>query len=111
MPDRPQAVLRVEPQQLSALRAAFLEAHDTIAHHLEDLRRDGQIKVPWLDDDVSKNVHRLYDTHVMNGPGSTYQHLQMYRDELYRVHEALTEIEAAYRHSDDKGAALLGRWA
>jgi hypothetical protein len=110
MPDRPQAILRVEPHQIPALRAAFATAMRTVGNQLELLRIDGQIPQPWMGDPVSANVARIYHSQVMDAanPNSTIAHLAAYRDELVQVHETLAAMEADYRRTEGDNVALWG---
>jgi hypothetical protein len=109
MPEPPQAVLRVAPHQIPALRAAFHQAATVMGDQLGLLRQEGQIHEPWLGDPVSATVKVMYDAHAMNPAGSTLAHLTAYRDELVRVHETLAQMEAEYRRVEGDNAALWGR--
>ncbi len=109
MPEPPQAVLRVTPHQIPALRAAFRQAATAMGDQLGLLRQEGQIPEPWLGDPVSATVKIVYDAHAMGASGSTLAHLTAYRDELVRVHETLAQMEADYRRAEGDNAALWGR--
>ena len=110
MLDRPQAIPRVEPHQIPALRVAFEEAAATVDGQLQRLRREGQIPRPWMGDPVSADVTRIYHAHVMDAanPNSTYAHLSTYREELREVHETLGVMEADYRRTEGDNVALWG---
>lgn len=108
MPDRPQAILRVEPQQIPALRAAFAEAAQTMTDELAQLGRDGDFPEPWFRDPVSVNIKAVYDAMVMHGPNSAYQHLTAYRDELVRIVDNLTLMQARYDRTESDIAASWG---
>jgi hypothetical protein len=110
MPEHPQAVLRVAPEQIPLLRVAFHQAASEMTNQLGLISQEGQIPEPWLGDPVSATIKLMYDAHVMSGaPGSTVAHLTAYRDELVRVHETLAEMEAEYRRAEGDNAALWGR--
>lgn len=110
MPDRAQAILRVEPHQIPALRAAFEEAAATVSLQLEQLGQEGQIPQPWMGDPVSADVARIYHSQVMDAgnPNSTYAHLSTYREELRKVHETLGAMESDYRRTEGDNVALWG---
>ena len=100
MSERPEAVLKIEPHQLPALRAAFLSASNEMNQELGALYREGRIAAPWLGDPVSSTVKDIYDAHVMGaGTDSAFGHLIAYRDELVRVHDNLAQMEAEYRRT------------
>jgi hypothetical protein len=111
MADRQQTVLRVQPQAIPALRAAFGVARDQVDAALIELSRRGYISAPWLGDETSSGVAGHYTMRAMEAPDSSYQSLTAYRAELERVHDTLQQMEYDYRRGEGDKAARLGRMA
>lgn len=108
MPERSEAILRVEPNQIPAIRSAFVEAAETVTAQLDNLRREGQIPEPWMNDPVSAKIKAIYDDNALNGPNATLVHLEMYRNELKNVAENLARMEEDYRRTEGDNSALWG---
>ena len=111
MAEREQDVVRLQPHMLPALRAEFRAAVDQVSTALTDLKRRAYLASPWLGDQISDEVAAYYTARALDGPGSSYQSLLAYRDELTRVHDTLHQMEAAYRRTEGDNAALWGRMA
>ena len=111
MTERQQDVLRLQPHMIPALRAAFSTAMDQVKEALVGLSRGGYLPAPWLGDEVSNDVAVHYKECAMDGPGSAYEALVAYRNELTRVHQTLQQMEDDYRRTEGDNAALWGRKA
>ncbi len=111
MSERRQAVLRLEPHMIPALRGAFSTAVEQVEAALVQLGRAGYLPKPWLGDEVSTEVAAHYATRAMDGPGSSYQSLEQYRAELARIHDTLQQMEDHYRRTEGDNAATWGRRA
>lgn len=111
MTERQQDVLRVQPHLIPALRAEFRSALEQIHAAIFELNQRGYLSAPWLGDEVSEEVAAYYTERAMDGPGSSYQALVAYRDELARVHDTLQQMENTYRRTEGDNAALWGRMA
>lgn len=108
MAERPQAVLRVEPHQVPALRAAFVDAAAAIDERVTALDREGMLATPWLGDPVSATVLAVYNKRAAGQPDAAREHLVAYREELARVAQALGAIDADYRGTEQDNTALWG---
>lgn len=93
------------------LRNAFAEALAQLNDALTGLRREGNLSTPWLGDEVSNEVAAHYTSRAMDGPGSSYESLVAYRDELGRIHDTLQQMEDDYRRTEGDNAAVWGRKA
>lgn len=109
--DRPQDVLRLQPQMIPALRASFREALDQVNAATSIVRRDGVLAEPWLGDEVSADVAAHYTRRALDDPDSSYQALVSYREELRRVHDTLQQMEDEYRRREGDDATQWGRLA
>ncbi len=99
--------LRVEPQAIPQLRAAFEKALATLAKPIGDLGRNGHINGAWMGDPKSEEVVALYNELVMNRPDGQYQALLRYQQELTRVRDQLALLEAEYQRVDGESAATF----
>ena len=104
MDDRQQQILRVEPDMIPDVRAAFATALDQLEVALVELSRTGYLPGPWLGDETSSEVAAHYTRRAMEAPDSSYQALQQYRAELARVHDTLQRMEDQYRATDQAEA-------
>ncbi|MFC4947125.1 hypothetical protein [Pseudonocardia sp. GCM10023141] len=111
MPERPSAVLRLEPHQIPALRAAFADAAASVAQSVTRLRSSGYVTTPWMGDPVSETVRTIYNNRALDGPDSAYQHLSSYHDELMAVVRTLDRMQADYGSTEGTNAALWERQA
>ena len=104
MSTRPQAILRLEPQMIPDVRAAFDLALAQLGEALIDLRTRGFLPGPWLGDEVSAAVAAHYTQRAMEQPDSSYRALLEYEAELTRVRDTLQRMEDHYRREDDTAA-------
>ncbi len=111
MSERQQAVLRLQPHMIPALRGAFSTALQQVEAVLVQLGRAGYLPKPWLGDEVSTEVAAHYSARAMEGPESSFQSLQQYRAELTRIHDTLARMEDHYRRTEGDNAATWGREA
>ena len=111
MPERPTAVLRLEPHMLPAVVAAYDRAVKEIKPLLEDLSHRGRLSRPWTDDAVAIEVARAYNELAMDGPRSAYAALRLYEQELVATRDQLRQMEAEYRRVEGDNAELWGRRA
>jgi hypothetical protein len=106
-----QYVLRLEPEAAPVLRTHFRDAIDQVGVALTELNRNGYLVTPWLGDEVSSAVAAHYTRRAMEEPGSSYQLLLAYRDELIRIHDSLRRMEDEYRRADHKASIDIRRRA
>ena len=111
MVERQQTVLHLQPDMLPVVRASFLAAFQQLHDSLSALYRGGYLAGPWLGDETSNEVAAHYTRRAMDAPGSSYQALVAYRDELARVHDTLQRMEDQYRRTEGDNAAIWGRRA
>ena len=104
-----QDVLRLQPHMIASLRAEFRAALEQLQVALLGLNQRGYLSSPWLGDEVSTEVAAHYTERAIEGPGSSYQALLSYRDELARIHDTLQRMEAEYLRADGRAAANLQR--
>ena len=100
--------LRVEPQAIPHLRAAFDKALDILDRPIADLAQTGRINGAWMGDPKSAEVAAFYNARVMDAPDGQYQALLRYQEELTRVRDQLHQLEEQYRQVEDENAALFG---
>ena len=62
---------------------------------------------PWLGDEESQAVAAHYTSRAMDSPGSSYQALVAYRDELARIHDTLQRMEDEYHRKEHNTSADL----
>ena len=101
MQDRQQEILRIEPDMIPSVRAAFADALDQLEVALVELGRAGYLPSPWLGDEISSEVAAHYTRRAMEAPDSSYQALQQYRAELARVHDTLQRMEDQYLRTEE----------
>ena len=111
MAESPQTILRVEPEMIPALRAEFRLAVDQLTAALAVLNRQGYLPAPWLGDETSAETAAHYTHRALDGPGSSYQALIAYRDELGRAMQTLQQMEANYLRNEGKDPTRWGRQA
>lgn len=99
--------LRVEPQAIPELRAAFERALMTLERPVADLGRFGRINGAWMGDPKSAEVVAFYNDHVMDAPDGQYEALLRYQQELTRVRDQLKLLEAEYQRTEDANAATV----
>lgn len=109
MTDYPPATMRVSPQALPAMRAAYDKALDDLGAQLRALRDVGHLAGPWLGDPVSQETFEFYNRRVMEAPDGPYHALLAYEAELVRVRDQLTAMEADYRRTEGENVELWGR--
>ncbi len=107
----PRSVLRIEPKMIPVLRAEFRSAVDRLTEALALLNRQGYLPAPWLGDETSEEAAAHYTRRALDGPGSSYQSLLAYRDELSRAMQALQHMEDEYRRTEGDNVELWGRRA
>jgi hypothetical protein len=105
----PPATLRVEPHAIPQVRAAFMEAVDTLGVELAQLRQNGYIDKPWLGDPMSAMVQEAYNNRVMRAIDGPCEALVRYLEELTRVRDHLVGAEAEYTRTEGANAELWGR--
>lgn len=109
MPDYPPVRLRVSPQALSTLRAAYDGALEDLRVELRRLQDVGHLQGPWLGDPVSRQTSEFYNSRVMDAQDGPFHALLAYEAELVRVREQLAAMEADYRRTEGDNVALWGR--
>ena len=85
---------------IPALRATFSSAVDQVEDALAELGRRGYLTSPWLGDDTSTSVAAYYTRRALDDPDSSYRALQLYRNELARVHATLQQMETEYLRTE-----------
>lgn len=108
MSERQRVGLELQGAAIPALRTAFSDAISQLNDVLTQLRREGNIPVPWLGDEISTTTAAFYTSQAMDGPRSSYQSLVSYRDELSKIFHALQQMEEAYRRGEGDEAARWG---
>ena len=111
MAERQQALLRLQPHMIPLLRAEFGRALEQLQIALVGLNQRGYLTGPWLGDEISHEVAAHYTDRAVEGPGSSYQALVSYRDELAHIHDTLQRMEDEYRRRDHDASTDLGRRA
>jgi hypothetical protein len=106
-----QDVLRLQPHMIAFLRAEFRTALEQLQAALVGLNQRCYLSSPWLGDEISAEVAAHYTERAVEGPGSSYQALISYRDELARVHDTLQRMEDEYRRRDHDASVELRRRA
>lgn len=101
--------LRLQPQQLPALRAAFTEALDNLQNAIARLGIEGHIPEPWLGDEISAETAAYYNDRVMGPEGTPYAALVAYQEELARIRDTLQSMEDHYRRTEGDNVAMWGR--
>ena len=108
MDDRPTDVLRIQQHMIPALRTTFSAAVGQVEDALANLGRLGYLSDSWLGDEISTNVAAYYTRRAMDDSDSSHRALQLYRNELARVHDTLQQMEAAYLHNEATTAHTFG---
>jgi hypothetical protein len=108
MTERQQDVLHIQPAMVPTLRVSFRAALNELNNSLLRLSREGFLPQPWLGDEISDEVAVHYARRAMNGPGSSYQSLTAYKDELSQIHDTLLRMEDHYRRTEGDNTALWG---
>ncbi len=109
MPEYDAAHLRVTPEAIPTLRAAFEKAIELLRPEIKRLGDVGHIKGRWLGDPVSAEVVAFYNDRVMDAADGPYQALVLYQEELMRVRDQLTVMQQMYeRNEDEVGATFTG---
>ena len=109
--DRPQDVLRLQPQMIPQLRTQFGTALEQVNAAVFALNQGGYVPEPWLGDESSQAVADHYSRRAMDDPDSSYRYLIAYRDELTRVHDTLQRMEDEYRRREGDNVAQWGHLA
>ena len=109
MGNRPQAVLRLEPQTIPEVRAAFDSALSQLGEALMHLRTRGYLPTAWLGDETSAAVAAHYTLVAMEQPDSSYRALLEYEAELTRVRDTLQRMEDHYLRTEDAADARFRR--
>jgi hypothetical protein len=107
--ERQQDVLRVEPEAIPSIRAAFGTALDQVENSIVNLGRSGYLRAPWLGDESSLEAATHYTERAMEAPDSSYNALVAYRNELARVYNTLERMEDEYVGTDRHVSADLQR--
>ncbi len=105
----PPVTLRVEPHAIPAVRVAFEDSVNELSYELTQLRKNGYIVEPWLQDPMSRMVQRAYNSRVMDAGDGPYFALVRYLDELRRVRDHLAAAEAEYSRTEGTNSELWGR--
>jgi len=106
---RSQAVLRLEPQSIPEVRAAFDSALSQLGEALMHLRTQGFLPTAWLGDETSAAVAAHYTLVAMEQPDSSYRALLEYEAELTRVRDTLQRMEDHYLRTEDAADARFRR--
>lgn len=109
MTDYPPATLRLSPQALPAMRAAYDRALEELGPELRRLGEVGHMQGPWLGDPVSAQTYEFYNARVMGAPDGPYAALLAYEQELVRVRDRIADMEADYRRTEGDNVELWGR--
>jgi hypothetical protein len=99
--------LRVEPERLDSLIAAYELAADRIAVIISKVALQGRLPEPWTHDKVSVEMAAHYNDQVYDGEFSTYNALRRYEIELRAAGRTLRQIVADYRNTEEAAVASL----
>ncbi len=99
--------LRVNPQAIPRLRAAFEAAVARLGPEVAKLGRVGHIRGAWMGDPKSEEVRVAYNEKVMDAVDGPYQALVLYVKELSRVVEQLYALEQDYQRTDLQSADMF----
>lgn len=99
--------LRVQPQAIPELRAAFERALAMLVPAIRDLGRYGWIDGAWMGDPKSVEVAELYNERVMKATDGPYQALVLYQGELTRIVDQLYVMEQEYQRTEQGNADML----
>lgn len=100
----PPVTLRLQPQALPSVKAAFEEALVDLGIQLARLTRSGFIPEAWMGDPISEDVRVFYNTTVIESSDSTFAALMAYQSELTRIRDSLEAMEAHYLTGEDQVA-------
>ena len=99
--------LRVAPQALPTVRAAFDRAIALLQPEIMRLGEVGHLLRPWMGDPVSEKVRVFYNEQVMEAEDGPYQALVLYLKELMRVSDQLYAMEQEYQRAEAENAELF----
>lgn len=111
MPDASQAMLRLEPHMIPALRTAFDTARSDLASTMRAFGGDALMTEAWLGDPVSEQAMIDYHAIVSGSSTSAHECLLAYESELVAIRDTLADMEATYRRTEGDVAELWGRRA
>ena len=101
--------LRLTPQAIPTVRAAFERAIALLGPEILRLGEVGHIHRPWLGDPKSEEVRVLYNARVMDAEDGPYQALLLYEQELHRVSDQLYAMEQEYQRAETETAEMFGQ--
>lgn len=107
MVEYPGVHLRVTPEAIPRLRAAFENAYAMLEPEIAELGRFGVLDGAWLGDPKSAEVAAAYNAKVMHAVDGPYQALVLYKDELLRIADQLYAMEQQYRSTDEQIAGTF----
>lgn len=105
MPDRPTAGMRLEPDMLPGLIAAYDQAALDMMNLLMSVRDRLRLPEPWTPDVVSTAMFDHYNHEVVDSDHSTYAALRRYEQELRNIGRNLRQMQADYQRTEDDIAA------
>ncbi len=97
MVECPGVHLRVTPQAIPRLRAAFENAVAMLEPEIDELGQYGYLDGAWLGDPKSAEVAAFYNQRVMTDSDGPYQALVLYKNELIRIVDQLDAMELEYQ--------------
>ena len=103
------AHLRLAPQAIPAVRAAFDRAVALLEPELAKLGQVGVIEQAWLGDPVSEKVRVFYNERVMEAEDGPYEALLLYQKELMRVRDQLKVMEQEYQRAETENSDMFGQ--
>ncbi len=98
-----QVPARALPQLIAAHESALRSAQDM----LTTLGNAGRIPEPWTQDPVAQDITARFNTYAVDGPGSAYDCLRQYQQELARVTQTLKDLHSAYQAGEATNVATL----
>lgn len=107
MAEYPAVHLKVTPEAIPQLRAAFDRALDILSPELATLGQVGHIQGRWLGDPKSQEVVDFYNANVMDAEDGPYQGLLLYKAELIKIRDQLTLMEREYQRVEDENVGLF----
>ena len=104
---QPPELLRVEPEAIPAVRAAFDEALAELGTQLLRLRQQAIIPEPWLGDRISTDTQVFYQQRVVEAADGPLAAIGAYEAELIRIRDSLKAMEDNYSRNEADVAGLV----
>jgi hypothetical protein len=107
MPNADAPTLRVEPEKLKRIIAAYENAANRVYRILDDLHRRGRIQAPWTADRVSVEMTAHYNAQVFEGDYCTFAAVKRYESELRAVARNLRATLDSYEETEAEAVSAF----